>query len=419
MNFRHSAVVFSLALGLLPNFGKSENWPTWRGDFAGSGITTEKDLPTTWGREKNVRWRIDLPDRGNSTPTIWGDKIFVTQPIEKDNWRGIMCYHRADGKFLWKNGFVYDKEERTHRDNPYCSASPATDGKIVVAAYGSAGVAAYDFEGNELWRRDLGPIDHTWGHSTSPVLYQDLVIIYHGPSKGAFLAALDTKTGETVWQFDEPDWKPAARTDGFRGRDDQGVIGSFSTPILVNDGDRDLLVMSFPMEMKAFDPASGEVVWTAEGLNPLVYSSPLEHNGVIVAMGGYSGNSIGTDLKGKRLWQEIRHFGGIGTGVTKDGYMYAQNSGGVVHCVKMETGETVWKDRLPGAGKSWGSFVLSGDLIYTLSQPGDSVVFKANPEKLEVVSQADLGERTNSSIVVSNGELFIRTYEGLWCISKK
>ena len=188
---------------------------------------------------------------------------------------------------------------------------------------------------------------------------------------------------------------------------------------MVKDKGKDVLVMSFPLEIKAFDPATGEVLWTVQGLNPLVYTSPISGGGIIVAMGGYYGNSVGVTSGGERLWQEVRHFGGIGTGVVKDGYLYAQDAGGIVRCVEMASGKTVWKDRLPGAGKSWGSYLLSGDLIYTLSQPGDSVVFKASPEKLEVVAQSDVGERTNSSLVATDGELLIRTYEALWCISKK
>ena len=399
-------------------FSPAENWPSWRGDLAGSGITSETNLPLSWGREKNVRWRIDLPDRGNSTPIVWGDRVFVTQAIESEHWRGLYCFDRKTGKELWKNGLVYDTEEKTHRDNPYCSASPTTDGKIVVASYGSAGIVAYDFEGKELWKRDLGAIHHTWGNSTSPLIFGDLVIHYHGPARGAFLMALNKATGETVWKWEEPDWEPGKRTDGFQNRDDSGVIGAWSTPILVKDGDRDLLVMSFPMELKAFDPLSGKVQWSCGGLNPLVYTSPVVGDGKIVAMGGYYGNSIGATSSGEKLWHEIRHFGGIGTGVIKDGYLYAQDAGGIVRCVEMESGKTVWKDRLPGAGKSWGSYLLSGDHIYTLSQPGDTVVFKASPEKLEVVAQSDLGERTNASLAPSKGEIFVRTYESLWCIGE-
>ncbi|MDF1752603.1 MAG: PQQ-binding-like beta-propeller repeat protein [Verrucomicrobiales bacterium] len=410
-------LIFCL-IGIQSTALRADNWPFWRGDTAGSGITSETDLPQSWGKDKNVKWRIELPDRGNSTPIVWEDKIFVTQPLEDENWRGLMCYHREDGRLLWKNGLTYTEKERTHRDNPYCSASPAIDGNIVIASYGSAGMVAYDLEGKEIWKRDFGPIDHVWGNSTSPVIHGDLCIHYHGPSKGAALYGLNKSTGETVWKWDEPDWDPGKRTDGFRDQDGDGVIGSFSTPIIVKNGGKDLLVMSFPKELKAFDPATGEVIWTSEGLNPLVYTSPLVAGDKLIAMGGYHGNSIGTTLSGERLWQEVRHFGGIGTGIVKDGYMYAQDAGGVVYCVEIATGKTVWRDRLPGAGKSWGSFILSGDNIYTLSQPGDTVVFKADPEKFEVVAQSNIGERTNSSLVVSDGEIFIRTYEALWCISE-
>ncbi len=395
-----------------------ENWPAWRNTNLGSGTTQDTGFPLTWERDKNVKWRIPLPERGNSTPIIWGDRVFVTQAITAEKWRGLMCFNREDGRLLWKSGLTYDQAERTHGDNPYCSASPSTDGKIVVAAYGSAGVAAYDFEGKEIWRRDFGPIDHVWGNSSSPVIHGEICFHYHGPSKGAALHALNLKTGETIWKWDEPNWVPGPRTDGFREDSDKGVIGSFSTPIIVPHAGGSILVMSFPLEMKAFEPATGKVLWTCEGLNPLVYTSPVAADGQIVAMGGYSGNSIAATPDGKRLWQEVRHFGGIGSGVIKDGYLYAANAGGVVHCVKMATGETVWKDRLPGAGKSWGSFILSGDNILTLSQPGDTVVFKANPEKLEVIAQSDIGEHTNSSLVVSGEQVFIRTFEALWCIGK-
>ncbi|MFT4547123.1 MAG: outer membrane protein assembly factor BamB [Verrucomicrobiales bacterium] len=401
----------------------ADPWPSWRGDAEGSGRTGETELPTSWAPDKNVRWRVDLPERGNSTPVISRGNIFVTQAIDAEKFRGLMCFDRTNGKLLWKRGVSYAKAERTHRDNPYCSASPATDGVHVFVSYGSAGVACYDFAGKEIWTRDLGVVDHEWGNSTSPVLCGDLCIQYHGPGKGAVLAALDKKSGKIVWKLEEPAWQPGERTDGFRGRSGRGVIGSFSTPIIVEADGRKQLVMSFPMELRSYDPATGKELWRCAGLNPLVYTSPVHDGGLIVAMGGYYGNSIGVKVDGSgditktgRLWQEVRHKGGIGSGVAKDGMLYFQDSGGVAYCIEMETGTTLWEERLPGKGKSWGSFVLAGDLIYTLSQPGDSVVFRADPDKFEVVAQSDLKEHTNSSIAVSEGELFIRTHEALWCI---
>lgn len=402
----------------------ANSWPAWRGDFSGSGEARDAKLPLEWGKDKNVRWRVELPEAGNSTPIVKGGRIFVTQPVSAENWRGLMCFDLTDGRLLWKSGIVYDKPETTHNTNPYCSPSPATDGKVVIAAFGSAGVAAYDFEGKQLWHRDLGPVEHEWGTSSSPVLHGDLAIVYHGPGKGSALYALDKFTGNTVWKWDEPQWVTGPRTDGFAGKDD-GIIGAFSTPILVHSGEREELVMSFPMEMKAFDPQSGEVLWTCGGLNPLVYTSPVKGDGVVLAMGGYYGNSIAVKTGGSgdvtsshRLWHKERHNGGIGTGVVKGDHYYYQTSGGIALCLDLKSGEELWEARLPGAGKSWGSFLLTGDLIYSLSQAGDTVVFKANPEKLEVVAQSDLGEHTNSSPVPAGDSLIIRTHEALWCIGE-
>jgi len=421
-----SSAAFAAVFALFGPLQGRDAWPAWRGDAEGSGRAPEEaSVPLEWSTEKNVKWRIKLREPGNSTPAVFGDKVFVTQPNSSDQSRNLTCFNRADGKRLWNRGVVYKAEERTHRTNHYCSASPAVDEERVVVSFGSAGVLCFDHDGNELWRRDLGAIDHVWGNSTSPVIHGDLVIHYHGPARNAVLYGLDKRTGETRWEWKEPRWKPESRTDGFQENPAEGVIGSFSTPIVVETGERTELIMSFPLEMKSFDPATGEVLWTCEGLNPLVYSSPVHDGGIVVAMGGYYGNSIGVKLGGEgdvtethRLWHQVRHNGGIGSGVALDGKLYYQNSGGVVYCDDMATGETIWRDRLPGAGKSWGSFLLVGDLVYSLSQAGDTVVFKASPDGFEVVAQSDLGEETNSSIAVAGSELFIRTHEALWCISE-
>jgi outer membrane protein assembly factor BamB len=403
---------------------RADVWPAWRGDLLGSGKAPGENIPVQWDKEKNVKWRVELPESGNSTPVIWGTKVFLTQAVSEDQSRNLMCFDRVTGQLLWKKGLVYQQEERTHRTNPFCSASPAVDNERVIVSFGSAGVVAFDHDGNQLWHRDLGAIDHVWGNSSSPVIIGDLVVHYHGPALNAVLYGLNLKTGETVWEWKEPQWKPVSRTDGFQEKSESGVIGAFSTPILVETEGRKELIMSFPLELKAFDPATGEILWTCEGLNPLVYTSPVYDDGVVVAMGGYYGNSIGVKVGGSgdvtpthRLWQEVRHNGGIGSGVAKDGKLYYQDAGGIAYCDDMKTGKTLWKARLPGAGKSWGSFVLAGNRIYTLSQAGDTVIFEASPEELKVVAQSDLGEETNSSLAIAGKEIFIRTHEALWCIA--
>jgi outer membrane protein assembly factor BamB len=138
-----------LASFVTPLFVSAANWPGWRGPN-GTGISHEKTLPLKWSTNESVRWRVDLPGRGNSSPIVWGDRVFVTQAVSADNRRTLMCFDRASGKLLWQSGVTYAEREQTQRDNPYCAATPVTDGERVIASFGSAGVYCYDFAGKEL-----------------------------------------------------------------------------------------------------------------------------------------------------------------------------------------------------------------------------------------------------------------------------
>jgi hypothetical protein len=147
----------------------AENWPAWRGPN-GSGICPERKLPLRWSANENVRWRAPLPERGNSTPVVWGDRVFITQALEKQSRRMVMCFDRRDGRLLWQSGPAWLEKELTYPDNPPCSPSPVTDGRRVIAWFGSSGMYCYDFDGHELWRCDLGRQSHEWGYASSPVL---------------------------------------------------------------------------------------------------------------------------------------------------------------------------------------------------------------------------------------------------------
>ena len=145
------ALLLALAAGPAP----AGDWTQFRGP-AGTAVSEETGLPVKWSATENVRWKVELPERGNSTPVVWGDRVFLTQATEKSTKRAVMCFARADGKLLWKQETEYTEKEPTHQTNPYCSGSPATDGERVVANLGSAGTVCYDMDGKELWRRDLG-----------------------------------------------------------------------------------------------------------------------------------------------------------------------------------------------------------------------------------------------------------------------
>src|SRR5262249_8174541 len=174
---------------------RADNWPAWRG-ADGIGRCAERDLPVKWSADENVRWKVKLPGPGNSTPIIWGDRIFVTQATDKGRKRGLLCLSRKDGKTLWEKYVEYKEKEPTHDTNPYCSGSSASDGERVVVWRGSVGVYCYDFDGKELWHRDLGKAEHIWGNAASPVLHGDLVILNFGPGERTFLTALNKKDGK-------------------------------------------------------------------------------------------------------------------------------------------------------------------------------------------------------------------------------
>ncbi|MBM3891612.1 MAG: serine/threonine protein kinase, partial [Verrucomicrobia bacterium] len=246
----------------------------------------------------------------------------------------------------------------------------------------------------------------------------------------SFLIAVDKKTGKTVWQHDEETGygkPPPSDVRGGKG----GVatyVGSWTTPVIMKAEARDQLLMSWPRRLAAYDPKTGKELWTCAGLNPLVYSSPIYGGDIVVAMGGFSGSSPAVRAGGsgditasRRLWHHPRTKQRIGSGVIHDGHIYIHNDPGVVECFELKTGDLVWEERLRGDGKTgqnWSSVMLAGGNCYTLTQGGDCFVFKASP-KFELVAVNSLGERSNSSVVPSNGELFIRTHAALWCIGAK
>lgn len=414
-------------LGIAP-VAQADNWPGWRG-ATGQGQCAEKNLPLKWGPAENVRWKVALPDAGSSTPAVWGDRIFVTQASDKSIWppqggnggiakarkRSLMCFARADGKLLWQSDVIYDQEESTHPTNPFCSASPATDGERVFVSFGSAGLHCYDFTGKELWKADLGRMEHMWGNASSPVLVGDLVVLWVGPGDRQVLVALHKKTGAKVWEHAEP---PG---------DGKKFVGSWSTPVVATVDGKEQLVLSVVQKLKGFDPRTGKELWSCDGLSDLVYTSPLVADGVAVAMSGYGGKALAVKLGGagdltkNRLWHHAeKNPQRIGSGAVVDGHLYMVEDDGRPHCFELQTGQEKWQaqiDKRPAAG-AWGSMVHADGRLYVTDRNGTTLIFAANP-KYELLAANRLGEHTDASIAVSDGDLFIRTYKTLWCISEK
>jgi len=405
-----------LLLIACPGLALADNWPAWRGP-SGDGHCAEKDLPLHWNRTENIRWKVPLPDAGNSTPVIWHHRIFLTQATERGTRRALLCLDRGNGKELWKAEVQYKEKEPTHDTNPYCSASPVTDGERVVVSHGSAGLCCYSVDGKELWRKDVGKMIHLWGNASSPILYGDLVILWVGPGKRQVLLAVEKSSGKTVWEHSEP-----GGSDGIKNKD---WVGSWSTPIVARVGNRDELILSVPKKVKGFDPKSGKELWSCDGLGKLVYTSPVcSAGGIVVAMSGYGGPALavraggsGDVTKTHRLWVHPDNPQRIGSPVILGEHACLINEPGLAQRFELKTGKDLWHKQR-AASATWSSLVAAGDRLYDTTQDGETVVLSAGLE-FKVLARNALNETTRASIAVSDGELFIRTYKHLWCIGKK
>lgn len=412
---RTLGALFGLLLAA-PTF--ADNWPAWRGPH-GNGRCAEKGLPTKWSRTENIAWKVPLAAEGNSTPVVWGGRVFITQAADGGTKRSTLCFATKDGKKLWEQTVEYAEREPTHKTNPYCSASPVTDGERVVVSHGSAGVYCYDLHGKKLWGRDLGKCHHIWGNAASPVMYENLVFLNFGPGERTCLVALNKKNGADIWRVEVPGGKLG----------DKGIsewVGSWSTPVVAACKGADELIMCWPGAVKSHCPKRGDVNWYCLGLakdkspDRLVYSTPLVADKVVVAMAGYGGPALAVRTGGRgdvtethRLW---RHAGGpqrIGSGVVVGDHVFVVNEPGTAQCLELKSGKSLWSERV-GAG-AWGSLVYADGAIYVTNVDGETLILAATPE-FKVLAKNALGERTLASIAVSDRRLFIRTYKHLWCV---
>jgi outer membrane protein assembly factor BamB len=315
------SIVATLLVATLTPRAQSADWLQWRGPL-GTGQSSETKAPLTWSPTENVKWKVPLDGPGNSSPIVVGDKVFITHAPAKSALRGLHCYDRNSGNLLWKHQIEYAAEETTHNTNPFCSASPTSDGQRVVAYYGSPGMYCYDLAGKILWHKDLGPIEHVWGFGSSPIIYESLVIFNFGPGVNAFVVALDKQSGAEVWRKEFPAQK-SSKFDEYRG--------SWSTPVVFNDANRTVILLSLPSALQAVDPKTGKELWSCQGLGPLVYTSPLIDGNVIVAMSGYGGPALAVKGGGSgdvtethRLWHQVmpKPPQRVGSGVVAKGHVF-------------------------------------------------------------------------------------------------
>lgn len=414
-HFRCVIVYCCAAFSLLT--AHAEDWPQWRGPL-GTGQSTEKSAPLTWSPTENVKWKMSLDGPSDSSPIVVGDSVFITHAPANSPRRGLHCYNRQSGELRWKHEVEYAEKELTHNTNPYCSASPVSDGERVVAWYGSAGVFAYSLDGKVLWQKDLGKVEHIWGFGSSPTIYQNHVILNFGPGLNAFVVAVDKRTGTEIWRKEYA---------GQRSEKIEEYRGSWSTPVVHREAvdhreaKRDVLLLSLPERLFAVEPATGQEIWSCGGASKLFYTSPLIAGDIVIAMCGYGGPAFAVksggsgDQTDKTLWLHPKNTQRVGSGVVVDGYIYILNEPGLAWCLDAKTGEKKWEERL-GGGQSWCSMVHAAGRLYVGNTAGTTFVLEANPNTCKVLAENKLDETMRGSHAFSDGQIFIRTYRALYCI---
>jgi len=412
------------AVFVLGTVALAEDWPAFRGP-RGNGLSNETDVPTEWSPDKNIKWKTKLPRPGNGSPIVSNGRVFLACAEDAQGLkRSLYCFDRADGKQLWVQTVELEREMPTHKTNPYCGSTPVADGSRVVVWHSSGGLYCYDFGGNELWSRNLGEFDHMWGYGSSPILHQGKIFLNCGPGrKRTFITGIDLASGETLWETDEP-----FAGDGNQNENEK-YMGSWSTPVIANVGGQYQVICTMPTRLIGYDPDSGEIVWTCDGIRgpkgDLAYSSPLILGDLCVTIGGFNGPGIGLRLGGngnvtdtRRLWRNDKNPQSIGTGVFIGKHVYRSNADrpSVVQCIDAETGQVVWTG--PAGGSSWSSIVAAAGNLYLTNQQGTTLVFQPNPVEFKAVAVNELGESSNSTMAISDGEIFIRTFECLYCIAE-
>lgn len=413
------------------------DWSHWRGPNY-DGSTTETGLPEKWSATENVKWKAPLPGPSGSSPVVFGDKIFVSSPDASKN-LNILCIDGKAGSILWQKQVGVGDRNQGPRSN-MSSPSPVTDGKVVIALYGTGDLAGFDMEGKELWNRNLckefGKFAIMWLYGSSPLIYEGRLYVQvlqtspvpqnytnsqdGNPDRESFLLCLEPATGKTIWRH-------VRNTDAYsEGKESYGSPIPYEGPngheILILGGDC----------ITGHVAKTGEEIWRLGGLNPRkdpywrIVPSPVAGDGVILACAPkrdpvYAVNAGGKgDVTATHLaWKLTENPSDWATPLFYKGdFFVLDGDRHVITRLKPKTGEKVWSGKIDVKEPIWSSPTGADGKIYLVSESGTAIVLDAGNE-FKVLSTIPMGEApVRSSVVAARGELFIRTAENLYCIKK-
>ena len=419
----------------------AQNWPAFRGTNA-EGTAPLAKVATHWdvAKDQSVAWKVDLPGLGHSSPIVWGQKVFVTTAVSsnpnsiysletsgkvdrrtdqsKHQWK-MICLDLQSGKKVWEH-LAHEGVPRIHRHpkNSYASATPATDGKYLVASFGSQGLVCYTLAGRLLWKRDLGVIDagasyddtYDWGIGSSPIIFRNLVIVQADAQKDSYLAAFELSTGKPVWR--------AARD----------LISSFSTPTIFSNADRVELVCNGAEQMRGYDPLTGKELWRLTGSSKNTTPTPVVGHGLVFIASGYRAQPIFALRPGATgdlttaadapvhqaiAWNSDRGGPYMTTPLVHGQHLYILRRG-ILSCYQAKTGERLYQQRISG-DRFYASPVAAGDKIFLASEAGRVSVVQAGA-KYQLLATNDMEDSCMATPAVTSKLMLIRTLHQLVAI---
>lgn len=422
------------------------DWPQWRGPH-GTGVSPERRLPVHWSATENVAWKAPIAGLGVSSPIVMGDRVFVTSQLgtgmrrpgnhprlvqggdpdaageralgaSRDGQAAgeddrivfvVEALHRQDGRRLWEYRLEAEGPmPEVHDKHNMASPSPVTDGALVYAWFATGQIVALDMEGRLVWQRHLGreiaPFDLQWGHSSSPTLYEDLLILLCDHAPASYLLAVDARTGEERW-----------RADRGRGR------MSYSTPTVIDGPGGPELIVNSSERVDAYDPRSGALLWHVGDTNRFPIPVPVFHDGVIYMSRGYRSGPYMAITPGGRgdissshvVWETPTGAPYISSLVHDAGLLYMATDVGAITVVDAASGARVWQQRVDGV---FSASPVAGDgRIYFATESGETIVLRSGRTP-EVIARNDIGERIIASPAIAHGQIFLRTDDHLVAI---
>ena len=411
----------------------SQFWAQWRGPL-NTGVSPTANPPLEWSETQNIRWKVEIPGRGFASPVVWDDRIFVTTAVplslsgdEQHNPRGgeasrgvhqflVMAIDRETGHTIWERiANEQEPHEAGHPSNStWASSSPVTDGARVYAYFESFGLYAYDMDGTLIWERDFGDkgMRNEFGEGSTPALFDNtLVIVWDHLNGDSFVAAVDARTGDELWQVP---------------RDE---IDTWATPIILDIDGRPQVIVPAMERVRSYDLENGSVIWESDGLTMNAIPSPVYENGLVFLMSGFRGNALkairvadargnidGTDAV---VWTLDRDTPYVPSPVLVDGILYfLKTNSGIVSAFDAETGVPHYQNqRLAGLANVFSSPVAAQGRLYFTGRDGTTVVVRSGAE-FDVLATNTLDDGFDASPALVDNVIYLRGYRYLYAISE-